>query len=700
MGFLVTLHSARMKDRDIIYTHRIMAISRIICFAVFLLLSNGLSAQMTAKLDSLENLLRTTKQDSVKSKALHTIAQIYARSVSIPKGISYAEQGLAIAENIQFDRGMLANTSLLGRFYIFIGNYDSAEVFLQKRLDYAVHFDDSVQIAAGYADLARVFNSKDQDEKTIEYALKSLKMFELLKNDYERARVLNNLANYLADADGDQDQIIAYLMESLALKRQHKNVKSVSRTLNALGGLYIDYDRNLDSAMLFLKEAETINRSLGNKFGLSFSVYDLGRLHDRKKEYQQAEASYRESLGLSRELQDIEGIAISLEGLGNILAKQGQTQKGLNLLYESLDINHELAYDQNELNLLKSISRIESELGNHKKAYQFSKRFAELQDSLKTAESSKNIAEMQTRYETEKKSQAIALLTQENEIGKLTVQNQRTLNYTLIGFLVLVVILAFVSWNRYQLKLKTSRLLADKNQELETLNATKDKLFALVAHDLKNPLSAFRSITKSLNSNLDDIGKEELSYFLGELNHSADDLYNLLQNLLSWAISQIDQLPHHIEKVTLHQLIDDNFAAFKLQAKSKQLHLHNQVNEDLAIESDKSILATVLRNLIGNAIKFTPENGEIRIGAQQVAGKTVIEVHDEGIGLSAQDIEKLFNIEEDVTSIGTSEEKGTGLGLVLCKELLDKQASSIRVESELGKGSSFFVSIPQTSLAS
>lgn len=247
------------------------------------------------------------------------------------------------------------------------------------------------------------------------------------------------------------------------------------------------------------------------------------------------------------------------------------------------------------------------------------------------------------------------------------------------------------------LELKKSRdIIQSQNCNLNELNATKDKFFSIIAHDLKNPISNFRDITKVLVENQDSFSKSEISEYLSMLNNSADSLFGLLENLLEWSRSQrgiIKYEPVHLDFTYLA----NNVISLSLPlAQAKKIELYSTVPEHFIIDADVNMINTVLRNLVSNAIKFTDENGRIEISATDHEHYSEFSVSDSGVGISQENLKKLFHIAENFSTLGTSNEKGTGIGLILCKEFVDKHGGRIWAESEYGVGTKFSFTIPKT----
>jgi PAS domain S-box-containing protein len=252
----------------------------------------------------------------------------------------------------------------------------------------------------------------------------------------------------------------------------------------------------------------------------------------------------------------------------------------------------------------------------------------------------------------------------------------------------------------------TDRKLAEieiqmQNVALAELNASKDKFFSIIAHDLKSPFNGFLGLTKMMAENVSDFSLKELQDISKSMQTSASNLYNLLENLLEWSRMQRRQTQFNPKLYNLYSILKNNIAVVSEFAKQKEIELNTNVPEGFQITADEQMLNTVLRNLISNSIKFTSRGGKVEIGAmiqpyegfKPSEGSIVIYVKDNGIGMSADTISKLFKLDLNVSRPGTNNEKGTGLGLILCKDFIEKHGGKIWVESEVGKGSTFYFTL-------
>ncbi len=241
---------------------------------------------------------------------------------------------------------------------------------------------------------------------------------------------------------------------------------------------------------------------------------------------------------------------------------------------------------------------------------------------------------------------------------------------------------------------RLNQMLIESEENLKSLNATKDKFFSIIAHDLKNPLGNFKDVTKLLHESYNDFTEEERFEYLDLIKESSNSIYSLLENLLEWSRTQRGQIMYNPIYFNLCEIVETTNELLHLSSENKKIELINKIPKESKIYGDTNLLTTVIRNLVSNAIKFTPINGRIIVDYTSDSDSILIFIKDSGVGMSENTINKLFRIDESVTTLGTAQETGTGLGLILCKEFVEIHNGKIWVESELGKGSTFFIKLP------
>ncbi|MEN8119944.1 MAG: PAS domain-containing sensor histidine kinase [Bacteroidota bacterium] len=246
---------------------------------------------------------------------------------------------------------------------------------------------------------------------------------------------------------------------------------------------------------------------------------------------------------------------------------------------------------------------------------------------------------------------------------------------------------------------KVEQALIEREAQLRESNITKDKFFSILAHDLKSPFNTMLGFSNLLINNFDKYDLQKQKQFLDVLNQDLKNTYKLLENLLLWSRSQRGTIDFNTKKENLYLLSVETLSLLNHLSENKSIILINQVPKDIYIKADKNMLLTILRNLISNAIKFTPQSGEITISADSKTNKKKqnyieISVKDSGVGIAKENLSNLFKISENISTKGTEGETGTGLGLILCKEFVEKHGGEIWVESEVGIGSEFIFSLP------
>jgi len=236
----------------------------------------------------------------------------------------------------------------------------------------------------------------------------------------------------------------------------------------------------------------------------------------------------------------------------------------------------------------------------------------------------------------------------------------------------------------------------EQSEELKDLNATKDTFFSILAHDLKNPFSNLYSMSELISKNYESLDEEEKLTMLRKMNKSTEFIYNLLENLLTWSNTQRGRIEYNPSSFSLSNLIQENLNLHRIPSENKGVSLKSDVVDDIQAYGDREMINTVLRNLMNNAVKFTDKEGSVKVSAMERDGYVEVRVEDKGVGISQENIKKLFRIDVKFKSAGTGGETGTGLGLILCKEFVEKNGGEIWVESGDGAGSAFIFNIPVT----
>jgi signal transduction histidine kinase len=234
------------------------------------------------------------------------------------------------------------------------------------------------------------------------------------------------------------------------------------------------------------------------------------------------------------------------------------------------------------------------------------------------------------------------------------------------------------------------------NEELLKINSEKDKFFSIIAHDLRGPFSGLMMLTEEMTAQINELDKEEIKEMLKAMQTSSTNLFRLLENLLNWARMKRGKIPFEPDNYSLNQVVNESLSLMMDQALAKKIEIELRIPSDIFVFADKNMLQTIIRNLVSNAIKFTHTSGRVFLSADRYeTGLIVISVKDTGIGMSSDLASRIFRIDEKINRSGTEGEISTGLGLLLCKEFVEKHGGAIWVDSVEGKGSEFRFSIQE-----
>jgi signal transduction histidine kinase len=241
---------------------------------------------------------------------------------------------------------------------------------------------------------------------------------------------------------------------------------------------------------------------------------------------------------------------------------------------------------------------------------------------------------------------------------------------------------------------ETEAVLIESREKLAELNAMKDKFFSIIAHDLKNPFNTILGFSNLLYEAYNNFDEAQRKSFIKNICEASENTYKLLQNLLDWSGTQTGNIEFRPARINLAALIRGNIDLIKSTAESKQIDISTDFEHDFYAFADKNMVNTVVRNLLSNAIKFTKREGRVNISLDKLDDEVQVTIEDNGIGIEKENLERLFRIDHHFKSLGTEKEEGSGLGLILCREFIEKNNGRIWAESTKGKGSRFIFTIP------
>ena len=503
---------------------------------------------------------------------------------------------------------------------------------------------------------------------------------------------------------GNDKHAINYFKRAVEINRSIGDSISLAINYNGIGQTYSNMHKP-DSSINYFSKARHIFKK---KHKLSYEGIALANLAaqyivypdslEKAIKYLDIAQNMFQELGLEQYQADI------LQTTGNVLIHQNKLTNAIEAFNKSLRLSTKfnLGFQLKTANY-RDLSDAYEKQGNYKLALEYQILFQQYTDSLVQKEKYEQIISLEKQYETEKKENEIIQLQAKQELTDVQLRKNKQLK--ILGFVTASLLLIFVFFVliRYFDKIKLNELLEQKNKkieqsesELRVLNAAKNKFFSIIAHDLKNPFHTVMGYSYLLCKDYDRFTEEERRKFASDIHHSTNNIFRLLQNLLEWSRSQTGRLIYNPREIEFKRILENSVSVLHSLADQKNIVTKFDYKEDLILFADPQMIETVLRNLVNNAIKFTPEDGTIEITANQIDDQISICVKDSGIGISEDEAQNLFRIDSTVKRKGTNNEDGSGLGLILCKEFVDKNNGTIWVNSSPGKGSSFFFTVPAT----
>lgn len=589
----------------------------------------------------------------------------------------------------------------LGESLYASSDYHLALPEYQKALLVYTQTKDTVNMVNCHKLIGLCYYNIDQGDKAIVQFLEGMKLCE---NDPETtAKLLSNIAMSHSRMRNLNDAI-SYYRKALALNSSIKNFDGMVVNLNGLGEIYKSMHQP-DSALTNYLKANKLNKNAYLKAVTASNI--AGIYINYADSMKKAISNLEQSWAIFRKLGMYQYEAEFKQGIGIILFKQGKYQPAILALKSSIEVNDKykrgFKIKATSNNLL---SKVYERMGDYNNSLRYMKLYVMYSDSMAQKEKYDRISALEKSYEFEKKENQIASLKAKQELTLVQLRKNKQLKQLGLTSALLLLLLLFFIWLKYLDKTKSNKLLASKNkviekseQELRVLNASKNKFFSIIAHDLKNPLHTVLGYSSLLQNDYERLKEDERRKFAGDIYQSTNNIFRLLQNLLEWSKSQTGNLNFSPAVVEYQRVLDNSLSVLRSLADQKGIQIKTENDPDLKIFADPIMIETVLRNLINNAIKFTPPGGNIEVSAREADGQILISVADTGIGISQEETQNLFRIDSKVKRKGTENEDGSGLGLILCHEFVNKHNGRIWVESTPGKGSEFIFTIPGKAIA-
>lgn len=694
--------------------------------------------------DSLyKELISLEQQDTARVPILIDLCNYYSQNKQLDSLKKYADNIELLLDKTDEPGYRSSYTTFRGDLEYYKRNFDTAILLYKKALAINLANDYITLGAAQYNNIGNVYLRTEDFAKALAYYDTTIEIAEKTNNSVLKAHTINNVATIYYEK-GAYAIALKKFLESLRLNEANGDEKSMVSNYNNITNIYFrlnDFDKakeyaeksiklsqetgtpwgivstyityamihskmnEYDSSLAYLLIADSVGKQVGSAYLSNILKQNIAECYLKKNQLDKAYDLYTESEKTSVLIGDAEGVAVAKAGIGETLMMKGRKRDGAMYLKEAIQLMMDNGKKEQVLDIATSLSDACEQSGDYAGAIKYLRIKEQYKDSLGKVESAKEAQSLEFKYQLDKKDAELALLQKDRAIETGILKQQRILLIaTIIGLLLASVIAILIFRNLRDARKNNALIIRQKEEleeqakKLEELNTFKDTTFSVLSHDLRSPINALTGTMSLLDEGV--ITPEEFKEYKGELNNKLQSVSLMLDNLLQWAKSQMKG-EHILEKddVDIHQKVQTSLDVIKDAAKQKNITLTNKVDEDLSLYADPNQIEMALRNLISNAVKFTPNNGEVSVDVSRNNGHISINVSDTGIGMTPEQAKQLFNGSTNNSSLGTNGEKGTGIGLQLSYAFVINNGGTITVDSEPGAGSTFHITFPTSSLS-
>lgn len=675
-----------------------MLVPKKIVLSLCLFWCSTASVWAQSSIDSLERKLREDLNDSLRIRTLVLLSREYQYS-NLKKSFESSEEALALAETKNLLWAKVLTYLNIANYYGISGDFTASAKYNDLALGISFQLKDTSRMASAFNNLGENYSSFGKYDEAYFYFTQSYRLASERKNKdtLGMAIPLHNMASVFKEL-GQYDRALDYLKLSQKLSDAVKDHEGKAYNYDEIGDIYRRkgaYDSALHALTFSLKVSRSLKMTINELTPIT--LIKIAKTYLAQKDHRHALAYYDTAYLLFQETENEYGLAEVELGRGTVYLKEKKYEQALKLMEKSAATAHQINSWALEIECYQSLAVLHEEQGDFKKSLAYYKQYKQLGDSLFNQGMQAKLLQDQLRFETSAKEDQIKQLTKLEELRKDELRKQGMVRNILVVAIALTVILLFTVYRSGQRRIRINKLLIEhqdeikrRSKELEQLNQVKDKFFSIISHDLRSPINALSAILDMMDSG--QIKPYEFSKLNKELRIQFNHTKTLINNLLDWALLQMDKLKIQPEKINLHALVEDNFKLIgSLHLKS--INMVNHLAHNTFCWGDLNMVNLVLRNLVLNSMKFTESGGSIEVAAQREGNDLIVSVKDTGIGIEPEVQKILFEKTSGYTTRGTANEKGTGLGLILCKEFVERNGGRIWLESELGKGSTFYFTI-------
>jgi two-component system, sensor histidine kinase and response regulator len=572
-----------------------------------------------------------------------------------------------------------------------IHNSDSSQKYYKEAIQLSLELNQFDYLAQNYNRIGVTYRNYDLQERALEYYENALTLSQNIGNKKEEGFALNNIA-----------QILYYQGQYKEALDFYESAEAIFQEIGfdeGLGYTYVGKSNVYEEMGNYIQAIQAIDKSLeirGHQVDRNYltSILTRGDFYLNIKDYDQAIADYQTYYThVKGNYHRGEMTAYKRFALWHF--HKGQLKEALENANVAIELHQEQPSLETILPVFQMASKAYAQQGDFKNAYQYQMEFARGKEQLMDENTQNSLTNLKLRkQEAEIKSLELDKKIQEEKDAR-----KRMINLGLIVSLIFAIFPLHIYYQSYQKEKKNlakldvqKKEIQKQAEELENLNKVKDKLFSILAHDLRGPLNSLKGLIQLLEEG--NLTEQEFMEILPLVSQNVGNNSILLENLLMWSRSQMKGMKPIMDKVEISSIYRENEGYLQQLARQKNIRLSNLIPEDVTVLADRGMIDIVLRNLLTNALKFTPEDGEIQLAVEDLGDQWKVLIADTGVGIAEEHIGKIFGSSFH-TTVGTKQEKGSGLGLLLSRELIEKNNGTIWLDSSQGSGTTFYFCLPK-----
>ncbi|MCD6115930.1 tetratricopeptide repeat protein [bacterium] len=655
------------------------------------------------KIDSLKSIIKEHEKVA-RIDILNKISFAY-NTVFPDSGLKYSKKAIKFAKDLGYQKGIAEALQNTGVNYLAKGDLKAAYDYNKQALSIFEKLQDHVGICESLINIGLVYNSFGEKDKALGYFVK---MMEIAEANKDTARIIKGYINQslvLMD-NGDNDKALEYL--ELAEKLDDKTGDLVNQSIVYIDlGVVYSRKQNMEEASKYYLKAEKLCKRIGNISGLITAYLNLGVIEQGKGKNKEALRYYNKAMNNSEKIGDKGNTVLIYYNIGSIYLDENKYSFALSYFEKILHLAKKTASKSDLLYAYWGFYLYYDKTGDYKTALNFIRKYDTVAAEVYSENNQKRISAIQTAYEVRKKDKEMELLKKEKAIQDMKMWRQHILLWILIiGFIIIITVSTIIlrlykyqktinmelSYANEKIQEKENKLKKVNGKqkkiltELKEVNLTKDKFFSIIAHDIKSPLQVQLSGSRLLADRINELDKEKIKDIASELKKNTLHLFNLLENLLNWSQLQQGRMKHKPERIHLSDMVDSVVYLMSGSADQKEIKINKDISSNIFIKADPNMFKSVLQNLVSNGIKFSNRGEAVNISAKIKGENVEIYVQDSGTGIPKKLQKEIFRIDKQNSRLGTEGEKGTGLGLVLCRDFVRENRGNIFIDSKEGAG--------------